>query len=331
MPSATVVQPEQILKELAGVWSSLAKAESEKGSSGVLRACAMTLIVAVEGDQDAITVGGTLAELMHEHPSRAIVLKLSDAAEDVLEARVFAQCWMPFGGRQQICCEQIEITASHSRLAEVPITILGLTVPDLPVVLWPRAARCYREPAFEQLLALADKIVIDSRDFPDATSALDYLGNLRQHSYLVADLSWTRLTRWREMVAQVFEAPGTLNRIGAASLIRIRHAGEQPSLTAYYLGAWLMRTLKTKLDFEPVPGKADGDVRGLILERADLQVEISAVDGSCFEVRIDSRTDRTVFPPISDYLLLREELAILARDPVYEQSLEIARGLLQNR
>ena len=35
-----------------------------------------------------------------------------------MEARVFAQCWMPFGKRQQICCEQIEITASETSLAD---------------------------------------------------------------------------------------------------------------------------------------------------------------------------------------------------------------------
>ena len=56
---------------------------------------------------------------MHEHPSRAIVVRVRQCAERVLEARVFAQCWMPFGGRQQICCEQVEITASPESLADV--------------------------------------------------------------------------------------------------------------------------------------------------------------------------------------------------------------------
>ena len=36
-----------------------------------------------------------------------------------LAARVFAQCWMPFGHRQQICCEQIEITASDASLPDL--------------------------------------------------------------------------------------------------------------------------------------------------------------------------------------------------------------------
>src|SRR3954469_17352118 len=108
---AAGLHPEQILSDLAELWTELA--HPEKGpstASGVLRACAMTLIVAAEDAADAEAAGEGLAQLMHEHPSRAIVLRPAEAGE--LSARVFAQCWMPFGSRQQICCEQIEITAS---------------------------------------------------------------------------------------------------------------------------------------------------------------------------------------------------------------------------
>ena len=39
---------------------------------------------------------------------------------------------------QQICCEQIEVAASPDRLADVAPTLLGIIVPDLPVVVWSR-------------------------------------------------------------------------------------------------------------------------------------------------------------------------------------------------
>ena len=65
-------------------------------AGGVLRACAMTLLVVAEDDADAEHVRQTLGELMHDHPSRAIVLKATEGAE--LNARVFAECWMPLGG-----------------------------------------------------------------------------------------------------------------------------------------------------------------------------------------------------------------------------------------
>ena len=135
----TVVQPEQLLKDLARLWVDLGRQDVEKGSSGVIRACAMTLIAAVDCEDDAKGVTETIGQLMHEHPSRAIVLCIGSGSAPI-SARVFAQCWMPFGGRQQICCEQVEIFAGVDLIADLPKLLLGITVPDLPVVLWSRSA-----------------------------------------------------------------------------------------------------------------------------------------------------------------------------------------------
>ena len=109
--STTVIrpaQPEKILKELGQVWTRLAKDEAGQGKPTVLRACAMTLIVATDDeDEQGFSAAQTLTELMHEHPSRGIVLNVTTKGEPGLEARVLAQCWKPFGKAQQICCEQI--------------------------------------------------------------------------------------------------------------------------------------------------------------------------------------------------------------------------------
>ena len=64
--------------------------------------------------------GETLALLMREHPSRAVVVRVRDVDAPELEAKVLAQCWMPFGQRRQICCEQIEISTSNASLVDVP-------------------------------------------------------------------------------------------------------------------------------------------------------------------------------------------------------------------
>ena len=42
-----------------------------------------------------------------------------------LQARVLAQCWKPFGKAQQICCEQIEITANPESWPNVGPTLIG--------------------------------------------------------------------------------------------------------------------------------------------------------------------------------------------------------------
>src|SRR5258707_14846743 len=102
----TLVQPEKLLKDLVRLWVDLGRQDTGKGSSGVIRACAMTLIAAVDCEDDARGVTETIGQLMHEHPSRAIVLCIGSGSAPI-SARGFAQCWMPFAGRKQICCEQV--------------------------------------------------------------------------------------------------------------------------------------------------------------------------------------------------------------------------------
>ena len=127
------VAAEDLLKELAALW---AREGSEGEAGGVLRACTMTLVVVSEEGDDESALGETLAALMPEHPARTIVIRLQGDGERALTQRVYQQCWKPFGQRQQICCEQIEITASDAALADLPSVILPLAVPDLPVILW---------------------------------------------------------------------------------------------------------------------------------------------------------------------------------------------------
>ena len=53
------------------------------------------------------------------------------------------------------------------------------------------------------------------------------------------------------------------------------------------------------------------------------------VEGSAAEVRVNSLANRTVFPEASDYVLLREELSIPGRDPIFESSLALAARLVE--
>ena len=155
----------------------------------VLRACAMTMIVIADETEDTQGIGETLAQLMKEHPSRAIVIRLRDCVEPCLESRVFAQCWKPFGSRQHICCEQIEITASHSSLPDVAAVVLPLVVADLPVILWCRSGRAPDLQGFRDLEVLAQKVIFDSASFPDHEKALAKLLTASLPGTRVADLA----------------------------------------------------------------------------------------------------------------------------------------------
>ncbi|HYM12359.1 MAG TPA: glucose-6-phosphate dehydrogenase assembly protein OpcA, partial [Bryobacterales bacterium] len=194
-----MIDPEKLRRRLDEVWAGLGR-QADGAGHEVMRACALTLIAAVDEEADPEAVAESLAALMREHPSRAIVVRLAAGAGDLLEADVDARCWMPFGARQQICSEQIVIRCTEETLSEVPGVILPLVVADLPVILWCASERARRSPAFAALAAPAGRLILDTFLSPDPAAGLASLAaELRQRASarLVTDLSWTRLTRWR--------------------------------------------------------------------------------------------------------------------------------------
>jgi glucose-6-phosphate dehydrogenase assembly protein OpcA len=319
------VQPERLLKDLRNLWADLGKEDP----SGVLRACAMTLIMVVEEERDAQAIGETLASLMHEHPSRAIVLRVNSANEPSLSARVYAQCWMPFGRRQQICCEQVEMISSIVSLTDATPVLRSLVVPDLPVVLYCPSEVLWSKPEFAELLPLASKLIIDSDRMENSPSALAHLQGLPT-GLRRADLVWSRLTPWRESIAQIFEDPVCRRSIYDLEQIQILyHSPRGEPSSVYYLAGWFMSVLGAGVKIRIAPGVGP-DYAGIAHVRLsgpklDAAVELAAEPGA---VEVSIRGERqqvTVFPPIDEGEALRQELAIVARDRKFEDTLGLGR------
>jgi len=321
------IQPDTILRELSELWVSLGKEAAGETSAGVLRACAMTLVTVAEDSEDASLIGETVAALMREHPSRAIVIRFRPAADRALDARVFAQCWMPFGQRRQICCEQIEILASDLSLPDLPGVIVPLAAADLPLVLWCRSARILGLPGFAQLAGVAQKVIFDSAVFPDPKAVLSDAANRLREPYALADLAWTRLTCWRSLVSQIFDNRSYLASVPSISEVRISFGGASPPVAAYYLAAWLLDSLERagaspKLIWEASDGDAGTFHKIALIAHgsAELAVRLEA-QGSAVDVSVDHLTACTKLGSATDYDLLREELAIPYRDPIFEKTL----------
>lgn len=321
------VAPEKILKQLADLWVAEGKQGEDGTSQGVLRACTMTLVVLADESEDVSNLGETLAALMPEHPARAIVIRLRAEGERTLSERVFAQCWMPFGQRRQICCEQVEIMASDAALPDLPSVVLPLAVSDLPLILWCRAARVLTSPEFRQLAEMATRVVMDSSGFPDADSAFRWLtAAVAPESGWppVADLAWTQLTRWREMFSQFFENRRNLDRLKGN--VEVLASDSTPASTrARYFAAWIKDGLES----------VGARVRVRIAEASAASVELTAGslgvrlerDGERLITTVDGASNCTNLPIPNDYLLLREELGIIGRDPVFEKTLASAARL----
>ena len=317
MGTATL-QPERILKELHQLWAQMAQDQAESG--GVLRACAMTLVVAAEDSSDADRIRQTVGVLMHNHPSRAVIVRPGgDGA--VLDARIFAECWKPFGKAQQICSEGIEITSLQSGLTEVAKFLVPLRVPDLPVVLWCRGPGALEPGRFEPLFPLADKIIFDSINVADADSALQYLRRLRKSGRRVADLHWTRLTGWREVLSHLFDdgamAP---DQVTAA---QVTFGGPGVTTCARYFAAWIRTALPAARVTIGAQGTKEGPIglNSVKLTASSDSLMIVAGGDHCVEVSGSGRHYRSMLPSLSEEALMQEELSILGPDLAYERAL----------
>lgn len=325
-PAGTTIDPEKILRELRELWAQLAKDQGSAG--GVLRACSMTLIVVAEPDDeaDAESARKTIGVLMHGHPSRAIVLTPREGGE--FSGRVFAECWMPFGGQQQICSEGIEITADSEQTDEVARLLVPLMAPDLPVVLWCRGPRAFLDRSLDPLFPLANKIIFNTRAVRHASSAVEFLRRMRKEGgndgnkdgRQVADLAWTRLTGWREAVAHLMDAcPG--GWLAAASgEVRIEYGGGRPGTRTLYFARWIERALPgVNVTLIPVPGGPG--VHSVVFAGCGAETSVRLGEGSSLEVRTAERSYSAVLPPDSEESLMHEELSILGRDPVFDRVL----------
>jgi glucose-6-phosphate dehydrogenase assembly protein OpcA len=303
------ISPDHILKELAELWVS----EGKSGS--VLRACTMTLIVMA--DEDAASIGETIAALMPEHPARTIHIRTIGGSGRVLSERVYQQCGMPFGQRRQICCEQVEITAADAALPDLPSVVLPLVVADLPVILWCRSPRLLGMPEFRAIAGMATKVVVDSGAMPDAMESLRRMKAAIGRGVVLGDLAWTRMTRWRAMLSQVFENRETLAKLTNVRRVVVQY-GKGHETAARYLAAWIGNAVGRT----PEVQAADCTVR-VEIDGEDLHVELKRCDGT-LSVSVNELTHQTNLPQPTDYLLMREELSIVRRDSVFERTLEAA-------
>jgi len=336
MSGVLSAQPEVILKELGRLWTSVGEDEHSKGKPSVLRACAMTLIVATDTeDTDAFEATQTVISLMQSHPSRAIFLRRSPDAENGISARVLAQCWMPFGKAQQICCEQVEIDATGERWIEVGPTLRGIIVPDLPVVVWCRQRSLLwgkslkGTPGWDTILPLATKVIADTADASAAGAAplrqaLDTISLWQTDDRAAGDLEWTRLTPWREAIAEAFDDPQLLAQRESFHSVEIATASHAPSSAALYLFGWLAGRLNLTPTFTAVESGTSGLAR-VALRGSGTSLVLERNSPECMRLTIGDRSHSFSMQPPSLFNLMHEELTVLGRDDEFRAALARAR------
>jgi hypothetical protein len=276
----------QIERELA----RLRYESSEESAQPNLRTSVMTHIAWVPPEWQH-AAEETLAGMAERHPSRTLLLVPHPEDEDGLDALVSVRCF-PIGDRA-ICGEVVELTLRGARASAPASIVLPLLISDLPVFCRWRGQPEWQSPAFGQLVDVADRLVVDSTEWPEVPSAYARLAELFDR-VAVSDIAWDRTERWRGLLASLW--PG----IDSSKTIRVHGTRAQGHL----LRGWLVSRLGHDIALE-----------------LDEQERLEAID-------LDG--EPAPFPPgnppnASD--VLSAQLDRFTRDRVYEAAVRAAAGV----
>jgi hypothetical protein len=227
----------------------------------------------------------TLEGMAERHPSRAIVL-VPDAeeGEDDLAARVQVAAYELPSERRHVAAEIVELRLGRRRAQAPASIVMPLLISGLPVFCRWRGRPPFGEPQFEELVGVADRLVVDSREWPQPEEDYPRLEDLFDR-IAVSDIAWRRTLPWRASIATEWPE--------IAGCTELEVTG--PAAEAQLLAGWL----RSRLD------------RGVRLkhETADDMTAVK-VDGKDLEAPASD--------PQSPSALLSAELETFARDKIYE-------------
>ena len=209
---------------------------AEEGAQPNLRTSVMTHLAWVP-PQWQVAAEETLAGMKERHPSRTLLLVPRPDEPDGLDARVSVPCFSI--GDRCVCGEVVELTLRGNRAAAPASIVLPLLISDIPVFCRWRGEPDWDAPEFEQLVDVADRLVVDSTEWDDLPAPYARLVELCARVG-GSDIAWDRTERWRSLLASLW--PG----IADVKKIRVRGTVAQGQL----LAGWLTSRLGHRVELE---------------------------------------------------------------------------------
>jgi len=265
-----------IEQELRSLWKS---ASEDEGSAPLIRACAGNLITLAAGREDAGHLLGVLPGVAQQHPLRSLVAywgraeDLPEISGDIpLGAWISAQCSIPVAGGPQVCSEVITLAAAEGNEDAVTNLLASTLIPDLPVYIYLPGFTPALSRVAARLANWANLLILDSKSSgygPADQAGLLQLLTSPPAGVPVRDLQWARLTAWRDLVSQFFDAPDRRSLLYQISDVEITAMRPDPAAVpsaALLLAGWLASRLAWV-------------VRSLVQENGGLRIRFGSGNG----------------------------------------------------
>lgn len=276
----------------------LVEARGESGAVALGRVLTLILVTDDAGADDAI---GTAADASREHPSRVlVVVRGSTEGASRLDAQI--RLGGDAGASEVIVLRLFGELAEHGSALVTP-----LLLPDAPIVVW-WAGEPPADPMSDRIGMMASRRIVDTAKAADPAAALRQLS--RVAAPRTTDLAWSRITRWRALLAAALDQPP----FEEVTSVTVTGAPAIPSVEL--MAAWLSLTLDCPVTWEHT---AHGTgVIGVRLTRASGEISIVREDGTVATMTQPGQPVRRVaLHRRSDVECLVEELRRLDPDELF--------------
>lgn len=232
-------------------------------SGGAVALGRVLTLVVVTGDDDVEEAVEAANHASREHPCRVLVVAAgSKRGASRLDGQV--RVGGDAGASEVIVLRLYGELAAHPDSVVVP-----LLLPDTPIVAW-WPSDPPTDPSLDPVGAMAQRRITDSSGAKRPAAALERLAACHQEGD--TDLAWTRITRWRTLLASALDQPPY------EQVTRAVVTGASDSPSSDLLAAWLAWALKCPVQRKRTP--AGGGMVGVRLERASGDVELVRPSGN---------------------------------------------------
>jgi glucose-6-phosphate dehydrogenase assembly protein OpcA len=278
----------------------------DSGDAGKASAMALTATVVVAGPAERLVEAAEAVTSLKDAGVRAVLISHGDNPAPV--ARV---------------CNHV-VALNGLRLDYLNNAVAALRLSSLPTLVWWRGGNA---PNLDGLAQLADRLVLDTEDPGEVWQRVEQLA---QHTS-VTDLRWTRLTRWRALMAHFFDIPEV--QAARADFQTLRIEGSDTHVMRLFAG-WIVSCVRRpdRLTFELVDRKGTAPIELVKLGGKQELVLQVAPSRTCVvtSARVSNLASTSRIVSLGDGklgTLLGEELRIRARDLAFERAVAAARNI----
>lgn len=291
---------------ISQVSKALVKMREENGVVALGRVLTLIIAASTGSEEEAIEAAN---DASREHPMRVLVVCTTPSDDGhAVEARLDAEIRV---GGDAGASEVIILRASGEAASDEQSLVMGLLLPDAPVVTWwPGVAPAV--PGLAPLGRIAHRRITDASAQAEPQAALQHLAG----SYRPGDIdfAWTRLTLWRAQLAAVLDQPP----YSPVTAVRIEGSDDSPSTTL--LSAWLHFALDAETEYVLTPGATSHGIHSVRLERSTGAIELSRTGGGVARLTQPKQPTHTLALPRRNLRdCLADELRRLDPDELYGQ------------